>query len=93
LDRTHLGYYDQNVFHRVIKNFMIQTGDPLGDGTGGDSIYGRDFADEFTPSLRHSHPYMISMANPGTPNSNASQFFITTAATVIFFCLTIALVR
>ncbi|KAJ3345580.1 cytochrome P450 monooxygenase 71 [Kappamyces sp. JEL0680] len=59
---------------------MIQTGDPLGDGTGGDSIYGRDFEDEFNPAIRHSQPYMLSMANSG-PNSNAAQFFITTVAT------------
>ncbi|KXL43700.1 MAG: hypothetical protein FE78DRAFT_72324 [Acidomyces sp. 'richmondensis'] len=70
-------YYNNVIFHRVIRKFMIQTGDPLGDGTGGESIWGHDFADEFTPQLRHDKPYTVSMANAG-PGTNASQFFITT---------------
>ena len=70
-------YYNNIIFHRVLRKFMIQTGDPLGDGTGGDSIWGKEFEDEFTPELRHDKPYMVSMANAG-PGTNASQFFITT---------------
>ncbi|KAJ7675792.1 hypothetical protein DFH06DRAFT_1266388 [Mycena polygramma] len=68
------GYFEGVVFHRVIPKFMIQTGDPLGDGTG------RDFEDEFSDELRHDRPYTVSMANAG-PNTNGSQFFITTTTT------------
>ncbi|XP_024519756.1 peptidyl-prolyl cis-trans isomerase CYP71 isoform X2 [Selaginella moellendorffii] len=74
------GYYDNLIFHRVIRGFMIQTGDPLGDGTGGQSIWGGEFEDEFHKSLRHDRPFTVSMANAGL-NTNGSQFFITTVAT------------
>ena len=69
------GYYDGVLFHRVMNNFMIQSGDPDGTGMGGASIYGEPFDDEFSPSLAHFRG-ALSMANPGRPNMNGSQFFI-----------------
>ena len=73
-------YYDGLVFHRVIKSFMIQGGDPTGTGAGGESIWGKPFADECTTKLKFDKPGLLAMANRG-PNTNGSQFFITTVAT------------
>ncbi len=74
------GYYDGIIFHRVIKNFMIQSGDPTGTGRGGESIWGYPFKDEFKPNVIFDKPFYLAMANRGR-NTNGSQFFITTVPT------------
>ncbi len=71
-------YYDGLIFHRVINGFMIQGGDPLGTGTGGESIWGKNFPDEFSEDARFNQEGMLAMANSG-PMTNGSQFFITTS--------------
>lgn len=74
------GYYDGITFHRVIKDFMLQGGDPTGTGSGGQSRWGGKFEDEVTQSVQFDREGLLAMANAG-PNTNGSQFFITTVPT------------
>lgn len=79
---THVknGYYNGLIFHRVIKGFMLQGGDPTGTGRGGESIWKKTFEDEFAPNVVFDKPGILAMANRG-PTTNGSQFFITTGVT------------
>lgn len=79
---THVknGYYNGLIFHRIIKGFMIQGGDPKGTGTDGESIWGKPFKDEFGNNVVFDKPFLLAMANSG-PKTNGSQFFITLAPT------------
>lgn len=74
------GYYNGLIFHRIIKNFMIQGGDPTGTGRGGQSIWKKPFQDEFKPNVTFNKAGILAMANAG-PGTNGSQFFVTTAPT------------
>jgi len=78
---THVknGYYNGVIFHRVIRGFMIQSGDPTGTGRGGDSIWHKPFANEYAKNVVFDRPGVLAMANTGRPVSNRSQFFITVA--------------
>ena len=71
------GYYDGVIWHRVIKDFMIQTGDPTGTGRGGESVYGEPFKDELHSRIKFNHRGQVAMANSGARDTNGSQFFIT----------------
>ena len=74
---AHAGYYNGTIFHRIIRNFMIQGGDPTGTGRGGESIFGKgQLEDEFVRTLKHTGAGVVAMANSG-PNSSGSQFYVT----------------
>ncbi|KAK1607080.1 hypothetical protein QYE76_030753 [Lolium multiflorum] len=78
IELSRRGNYNNVIFHRIIKDFIVQGGDPSGTGRGGESIYGAKFEDEIRPELKHTGAGILSMANAG-PNTNGSQFFITLA--------------
>ena len=80
MEHAKKGYYDGIIFHRVIKDFMVQTGDPTGSGSGGESIWNEPFEDEVNATVAFDKPGLLAMANSG-PKTNGSQFFITTAKT------------
>lgn len=80
LKHAESGYYNNGIFHRVIKGFMIQGGDPTGTGRGGESIWGAPFEDEVSDDVKFDKVGLLAMANAG-PKTNGSQFFITTAVT------------
>ncbi|KAL3677877.1 hypothetical protein R1sor_020833 [Riccia sorocarpa] len=80
MELSRRGYYENVRFHRVIKDFMAQTGDPTNTGRGGESIYGAKFEDEIHRELKHTGAGILAMANSG-PNTNGSQFFLTLAPT------------
>ncbi|KAL7414317.1 cyclophilin-like domain-containing protein [Mrakia frigida] len=71
------GYYDGQIFHRIVQDFIVQTGDPTGTGNGGESFYGEPFEDEPHQRLKFSRRGLVGMANNQVRNSNTSQFFIT----------------
>jgi peptidyl-prolyl cis-trans isomerase-like 1 len=77
---SHSGYYDGTIFHRIVRDFMIQGGDPTGTGRGGESVYGGKFEDEITRNLKHTGAGVVAMANSG-PNTNGSQFYVTLKST------------
>ena len=77
------GYYDGTIFHKLIKNLMIQGGDPTGTGRGGASIWGKPFRDEVSSGIKFDRRGLVAMASTG-PDTNGSQFFITTAEARLF---------
>lgn len=79
---AHKKYYDGTIFHRIVRDFMVQGGDPTGTGRGGESVYGGKFEDEITRNLKHTGAGVVAMANAG-PNTNGSQFYITVSIDIV----------